>query len=418
MPNRIASCILKLLLISLLLSPSAAVAAESIGVPRIAVDYEQDVRTWWAGHRFNPHSPGHRPAIASPEPVIDVAEVHARHPQSESAGIEEALALLPEAGGTLYFPKAHGPYVVTKQPFDARNRYKGFAPVQILRRSNIHFLSDGATIRGKSFLRISSQEFADHRTEDNPVRNFYFKNITFDADGDANAVSAEGVRDVVFDDCRFVNLGRETRNYGRGAVYQISMSDNWWFRRCHFEGGGRWGWFADGTHGSGLIDCTFDGDANAAVMIFTNDDVNRRWSGYVVVYNCTFRGPYQDAVIGMAAQKSLFLCNTVHGPVRVFIRNDGKQALYDHKYDYSGNQIVGNTLLDVKFALRIQGALELLLPYTIGEYTVVGNRITNMEQPVWEDIRAEGHTVRGPNTVEDNGPDVDVSRYCPNRRAD
>lgn len=40
-------------------------------------------------------------------------------------------------------------------------------------------------------------------------------------------------------------------------------------------------------------------------MLFTNDDVNRRWAGYVVIQKNTFHGPYSDAVIGMAAQKTL-----------------------------------------------------------------------------------------------------------------
>jgi len=381
------------------------------GVPRLVPDDALDVVTWWNGHSLNPRSPDYQPEIDSPKPIIDVAAVHAEHPRSQTAGIEEALAMLPPAGGTLRLPKSHGPYVITKAAANVPNRYRGNARIQILRRSNVHFLSDGATLRGKAVLRISSQEFADHRTEDHPVRNFYFRGLVFDADGDANVVSAEGVRDVVFDRCTFRNLGRETINYGKGAVYCISKSDNWWLRGCTFDGGERcWAFHPDGTHGSGMIGCRVSGDSQAAAMVFTNDDVDRRRAEYLVFYRNTFCGSYRDAVIGMAAAKTLILENTVEGPVRYFVRSDGKQSAFGHTYTYYGNYILGNTLRDVQTILRVQGALDLATPYKIGKYTVKDNRVTGMQRAVFEEIRSDAGTVEGPNVVANNGPDASTDR--------
>lgn len=57
----------------------------------------------------------------------------------------------------------------------------------------------------------------------------------------------------------------------------------------------------------------------------------------------------------------------MHGPQRIFVRSDGKQVAFEHAYDYRGNRIVGNTLLDLRIILRIQGSLTIARPYTIGQ---------------------------------------------------
>ena len=118
------------------------------GVPFSPVGWGRDVATWWAGHIHNPASPHHlQGPIQSPGPRVNVADVRDAHPETTTGGIEEALARLPPAGGTLWFPKGRGPYVVTKSPQKVKNYYDLGAPVMVLRRSNLHFLSDGAVIR-------------------------------------------------------------------------------------------------------------------------------------------------------------------------------------------------------------------------------------------------------------------------------
>ena len=401
-----------LMVMGLVLGSGQAVVAGHDGVPRLDPDYGKPVDAWWSTHPFNPHSANYDPNIRSPEPRIDVAEVHKANPNSLTAGIEEALAMLPVAGGTLFFPKAHGVYEITHPHQAIRNRYHSNARIQIVRRSNIHFLSDGARLKGTALLRIASMEFADKKTEDNPVRNFYFQNLTLDCDGDASFINCDGVRDVVFDNCTFTNLGPKTANYAPAVVYGIAKSDNWWLRNCTFNmAKGQWGFHPDGQRGSGVIGCKFVGNCPAAIMVFTNDDVDRRWGGYLIFANNTFEGTYSDAAIAMGAAQTLIAGNSVTGPTKYFVRSDGKQSAFKHEYKYSGNQIIGNTLENVKTILRVQGALEMGTPYKIGQYTVRGNRITGMEKPVFEEIRAPGHTVDGPNVVEDNGPEVEPGKY-------
>ena len=388
------------------------------GVPRLDPDYSVDVNVWWGRHPFNARFPGYDPAIISPSPTINVADVHAANPASLTGGIEEALALLPSEGGTLWLPASHGVYLVTKVVSRYDNRYRGYGRIQLLRRSNIHFLSDGATIRGGGMIRISSQEFADHGTENNPVRNFYFSHLNLDCDNDSCAITCEGVRDVVFDHCNFLNIGMNTVTYEHGACYCISKSDNWWFRDCSFAaaaGGGRWGFHPDGARGTGLLNCAFTGAFQAGVMIFTNDDVDRRWPGYLVFANNHFSGSYADAAIGMSAAQVYLTGNNVDGAMNYFCRMDGKLSAFNYTYYYYYNKIAGNTFgSGVGTILYVQSAyypVPNITPYRIGKYTVRGNRCAAATTLVTEQIRDPQFTIDEPKIVQNNGPGIDVTQY-------
>jgi hypothetical protein len=327
------------------------------GVPFYPVGWQQDVASWWAGHPYNPGSPNAlKSPIPSPAPRINVAEVWAKHPKSTTAGIEEALALLPQAGGTLWFPKDKGPYVVTKPIQATDNYYKGISgAILVLKRSNLHFLSDGATISAPyGIFCFSSMQHTEQGTLQNPVRNFYFNNIVFDGQLQSHsAMLFNHCSDILFDDCIFRNyIPRKDQH--PGCINAHAMTDNIWCRNTRFESGHH-GVYWDGVHGGGFVTCFFGkGVERARILLLTNNDMvffspAQRTCQYIVVEGCTFEGPGQYG-IGCTAANVLVSNNRFTGHFQYIVQQTGRGMSNMQRYtryDGSGFMLLGNTVESV-----------------------------------------------------------------------
>jgi len=357
-----------------LLAPSAAdfVLRPKLGpgVPFCPTGWNQDVEQWWAAHPLNAQAPGaFKGPVVSPEPRVNVADVRKQHPESTTSGIAEALAALPAGGGTLWLPKDAGPYLITRPAESAKNYYVIDAPVLILRRSNVHILSDGAEIRyagadwgGKpapdhfpAIVGFSSMEYADHKTVMNPSLNFYIKGITFDGGGvGPGGLHFHGCADVLVEDCTFRNFDKKTYMWG-SCFGANTVCDNLWARNCQF-GDARFGVYWDGIHGSGTLNCRFGpGLGGTQFLMFTNNDMSPltafdRTCEAVVIDSCAFQGPGGDALTMNSANVLVSHC-TVKGPFSTFVgqrgRGQSNMARY-LRYNGSGMKVVGNQVDDVK----------------------------------------------------------------------
>lgn len=390
---------------------TAARTSSAAPLPAHAVDWTRDVRDWWAGHPFNPRSPRpFRGPVASPAPRLDVSKVRRQNPASTTAGIAEALRLLPPSGGTLWFPKDQGPYVVTEPEKEVKNLYTGYGVIPILRRSNIHFLSDGATIRcAGTVFNITSMEYADRRRVDTPVRNFYFQNLVFDGDGRAQeAVRFDHARDILFENCVFRNYAGHRPGGPRhhpGVISAATKTDNIWCIDCRFESGMH-GVYWDGTHGSGLIRCRFGpGITHAAALLLTNDDMSpfspeaQRSSQYVILAHNEMTGGGSASFVSMSAANCLIAENVLQGPLATLVYNDGKPSgIMPEKlrYRYYGNRIVRNTLSGVRTLLHVRGWYEgPTRTYDIGRHLVLENAATGLENILVLDPNHDGAWIDG-----------------------
>jgi hypothetical protein len=283
------------------------------GIPSVTPDYQSDVRAWWAKHPLNPESKNALREIASPQPVVEL---------KSGASIDEAIARLPAAGGTLRL--AAGSY----------------GPFRIIGRSNVHIVgpeSGEAIISGHSYLAVCPEamdyvkfdaavsHFDDHKLKDRrlwelycrPTRNLLLKNLVFDGEGktavDFPGVGIQGpggalglkrVRDVLVDRCEFRNfIDTKTGLQHGGLAWGHYGLTNVWFRDCTFSGVAKYAVYLDGAHGSGLIGCTIDGKGcvNGGLLFLANhdftDDLNEngkldadeeKCAKFVVIAGCTF----------------------------------------------------------------------------------------------------------------------------------
>ena len=372
------------------------------------------VTDWWKDHPMNASSPVHVKEIASPEPRINVAEVRDRHPESVTAGIAEALASLPESGGTLWFPKDKGPYVLTGPVQYVVNYYNAYGQVLILRRSNIHFLSDGAVLASKPpssadpmppqllpdpsqkpesptstkapeikvqlpfLLGITSMDFADRGSFQRPNGNFYFKDLVFEG-----AVNMRHVANVVFDGCTFRNVPGVHRIFTCGC-----FAENVWLRGCTFEGIDRncIATYFDGVHNFGFLGCTFgpgfpsmpnwpenQSRQGSAILCFGNNDLSpfvayMMTCQYLVVDGCTF----------------------LPGASAGAVMDDGT-SIANGKYNYTAMPVTvtnaliqNNTMKDsepgggLTFANIVGVGISIIVPhlyYTVGGVTIRDNSI-------------------------------------------
>lgn len=322
------------------------------GVPFYPVGWGRDVQSWWDGHAYNPASKNHlKTEIVSPQTRVDVAAVHKEHPESKTAGIAEALAKLPPAGGTLWFPKAHGPYEITAEAQKDINYYGFAAAMLVLDRSNLHFLSDGATIRCPSTVwAFSAMEYKRTKNMQHPISNFYFSNLVFDGMGSADqGIYFQHSTEILLDNCLFKNYRAATSGHP-GVVHAHAMSDNLWCRNCTFESG-NYGVFLDGAHGCGLLDCTFGkGLVRGGILTFANNDMCpisafQQSTQYLVVAGCRFEGAGKTTAMTMTASNVLIANNQASGSFGGFISPVGRghSNMRPHLfYDCSGFRIVNN----------------------------------------------------------------------------
>ncbi len=328
------------------------------GIPFTPIDWSAEVQTWWEHHRLNPDADAYwGGTLPTPDPVIDVAEVRANHPSTTTAGIEEALAQLPPEGGTLYFPTSGSPYEVTKPSSRVFNYYYLDGAIHVLRRNNIHFVSDGATIRHSDYLMgFSSMEYADTfgsatgATKSEPSRGFTFRGLTFDGSGATHqAFLFRHCRDIVFQDCDFVNYGPSPGEH-HGPVNATSMTDNIWMLNCEIETEGL-AVYIDGVHNGGFVNCRFDvGDNKDAIMMFTNNDMwewsaEQRSTQYVVVADSEFAGPGKEAIQATSANLLVLDNRVTGGTYNSLISQTGRGPSNLQRYLYyngSGLHAEGN----------------------------------------------------------------------------
>ena len=408
-------------------------------IPVHPVDWKKDVEAWWGGHPFNPQSPKRfRGPVASPLPRVDVAKVRDQHPKSTTAGILEALQKLPPGGGTLWFPRDKGPYVITEPEKPVQNLYPGSGVIHLLRRSNVHFVSDGAVLQSAGTLfNITSMEYADRKSVRTPVRNFYFKDLVFDGAGKAQeAVRFDHAADILFERCVFRNFAGYVpggRRHHPGLISAATKTDNLWALECRFETG-MYGVYWDGTHGSGLVGCTFGpGLSHAGALLLTNDDMchwspdAQRSAQYVVIANSTMKGGGSAALVSMSGANCLIADNVVAG-LGTLVYCDGKPSgiMPDTlRYQYYGNRIVRNTLQQVRTLLSVRGWYQgPTKTYDIGRHLVRENVATGLEtilhlDPCHEGGRIEGIEVRnnrlsGPCRVRITRPGVSGIRLAGN----
>lgn len=365
---------------------------EAPGVPFYPVDWTKRVDEWWSEHPFNPLNPDSwYVEVESPAAQIDVAEMRAKHPDSKTAGIAEAIAALPPEGGTLWFPRSGSPYVITKEVEEVSNYYQASGAILILRRSHLHFLSDGAVIQSADgMFGITSMEYADNKTFSKPSRDYYFENLTFDGMGEsATAFLFRHVSDVLFKDCRFINYKSPMSRRHPGIVNATSKSDNVWFINCLFDGGQN-GVYLDGAHGAGFVNCNFrNGPTHNAILLLTNDDMapfapRQRSAQYVVVAGCRFEGSTltrSATAYTIAGANCLFIDNEMTGPYRAAVQMDGKFSgtVAYLQYEYYHNRVLGNRLDGVHALLRVHGwNTGGYQRYSIGRIVVADNQAAGL----------------------------------------
>ncbi len=341
------------------------------GVPQLPIDYNADVEIdWWAFHPFNAESSTYNPNILSPEPFVNVSDY--------GNDLSAALSALPTDGGTIVL----------------ENGQTYFVPqtgISLEDRNNIHIISSGnATIKapddftgiprpggGVSSTMIQvmpvpgdwhDDNYANNYALANPSRNFYFKNITFDGNNVAgSSINFWATQDVVFDNCVF---------FGASGVQEIHIgawSNNFWARGCTFKGTADHALLWDGTHGSGILNCSFEHNISGSVSIvfLSNDDCTRdvindgsnygtwqpeeiRLGNYIVVSNCTFGVNATDGKVAVAASARNILVknNTLlTGAYRFYeigprcTQMTHPYAMPGYDYEFFDNRIVGNTVL-------------------------------------------------------------------------
>ena len=239
--------------------PSGPVTADySTGIPIIRVeDFNEPIESWWNRHPFNPDHEGFRSdLVVHPEPTMDVCEFKSG---SDTGGIEEALGACPLSGCTLWFPKDCGPYVIDRPGTPMQDRYAHMATIQIMRRSNLHFLSDGATIAAGenmdpySFM-IGMKHMGLTDTGDegqNLQRNIYFENLVIDGNQQTTTfLNTNGYQDIVWYNVAFKDFRSHVPGGNWGTIEHVIQPDNVWCFGCRFDGGFH-ALYWDGIHGGG-----------------------------------------------------------------------------------------------------------------------------------------------------------------------
>ena len=404
---------------------------DTVGVPRIEPDLSLDVETWWAQHPYRlwqetaPYRQEEIAFIQSPSPVVDVQSFGA----TPTAGIQEALNALPPTGGTLFFRP--GIYSMTGPLQVLYNRYLISGIVAVLRRSNIHFVgSDQGPViitAANRMLCFSSQEFADTCRDPNgtppnnvipgcgqqpgletrPERNFYFKNLIFDGQGQAlTFIRFEGVRDILFSGCTFRNgLFNQVGQSHPGFIESISGNNNVFCKDCIFIGDGRSAIYWDGGRGNGLVNCQFFGNWSLGpAVLLTNDDIQRRNTRMFAFVNNYFDCTAGEQFVTLAGSQLLFADNTgsLNSRTDLVANWDGKNSIFPAVVYDSSNLVIRDNILqtrvDVAF-LKISTAT-VNGRYRIGRYRLLNNQ--HKAALLVQEVLRDNGVIEGPNQIQNN----------------
>ena len=327
--------------IGAVLPPAAASAASQppTGVPSIDPNYVRkpdgtyDVEGWYASHPFRSGQPVN---ISSPALQIDATSyplvslpLHPFRPQDGFElcyDLQSAVnAAMAAGGGTVLMNGTAHPY----------------GRATVLGQSHLHFRGNptggtvcrGIRLYGSTFARNYdsyaqlinvAHDAAATAALQNPTRDYYFKDIVFDAAGymsegseimptpdqgnlpDWVCLGLYGVRDILAQDCTFRNMRsrasvatwypaeyagqlagyKDVADAQWGFVHGIEGVTNAWFRSCVFHGS-TWGqpggdaqniwpyafWYLDGPRGCGVVDSRCEGYVHGnGFIVLTNDD--------------------------------------------------------------------------------------------------------------------------------------------------
>lgn len=341
-------------------SPGGATA----GVPQYAVDFSQNVETWWAGHPFNPENPAHV-AVGTIENLAGLPTVNVR--QQYGSNLQAAIDALPITGGTL---------VLDAGSYSAFN---------LVGKNNVHFVSMGEAVIGGSSEVAPIAQALTYGTFNscsfygdpvciaalrNQTANIYFKNITFDGGGTVeSAIDLHAVRGVVFDNVTFQNFVNPHSGHG-GLINGNSTLNNVWCRGCRFVGSQRYAIYLDGAHGSGILNSTIENNFDNGLLFLTNDDftldvdnngtleaAERRLGNYIVVYGNTFAGNNVYSVVQATAANMLIKNNTALGSLTYLASFDIRNSNRGIVYNFYGTRLIGNRTRNLTYLSEWGGTL-------------------------------------------------------------
>lgn len=383
------------------------------------LDYRWDVERWWAAHPFNPQSPYYIPIGALPQPDGPVLNVR----RDYNGDLQAAVDALPPGGGTLLLEPG---------------TYSG--DVDIIGRPNIHFVGQPtATLTGlvHVFSCPMAREYGTiankvHRLDpealacvrEQPARNIYFKNLTFDGGGTRiGAFWAAAARGIVFDNVTFQNY-RDPETPEANLAGGNAVIDDIWFRGVRFIGDSRFAIYLDGCHSCGVVESEiYPRFGSGGLLYLTNDDLTgdfntdgkiggheNRVARYIVIAHNKFGdsssvGFYAPVVL--RASDTLITMNTVYPYSYRFVmlegNCDGTNA--NVHIGYENVRVIANRLAGVDHLLFLDGVQTGcgVLPgttMTLGRYTVRDNVVGSLGEHglVWV---ARG-PISGPNQVERN----------------
>jgi hypothetical protein len=406
---------------------------QTAAIPDGTLDYITDVETWWSIHAYNPSSPNCLAAITPPANTVNVDATYA-------GDLQAAIDALPSSGGALILGNtSYGRVVVTG-------------------KSHVHFLGvrgGTTTIRGVSIR--NSTTYTDWYWDwvhaiwigngaaiaeaNNRQRDFYFRDILFDGQGDSltsttpsnGAFGATGVRDILFDRCIFQNYTYDGTVATPAHINASGMVDGVWARWCSFIGNIKHAMYLDGVHGGGMVACTCSTTiAERRIIVFNNNDFTYPYSGnatmqpneireprYIVVAGNTFAMASQPpSIIQYHGADGLFTKNVLTGTntlgtfleINVHCYNPTAAALISGgKYESYRNVMAENTLVNVTNGLSISDSLASdpsgVSTCTAPNYGVVGKYTTNNNKATsvtaWV---AETGTIATPNVNSGNTP--------------
>ena len=393
------------------------------GVPTLDPDYVllpngcYDVVEWYGRHPYHPAKPLLVPG--SPLPLVNAADY--------GDNLQRAVDALPATGGTIYCPAGE------------------YSRAAIVGKSNVHFYGEAGTIfRGVNIFSGAACENypAFNRLIDDadpaavkllldPVHNFYFNGITFDASGYISTMVDDGtpdwvclglycVRDVLLDNCTFQNLGYQPAFHTALITGNRGLA-NIWARNCAFHGNSSSGTtsavFLDGPRGCGFLACTIDGYFGSQAFQFQcNDDFSidlngngtvdldeRREARYVVLDGVASTADCHSFAGFQGFSNLVQGCSqTVHVGAFVFLvsRCGSRDGC---AYTFTGNIVQNNVVDNADYYVTVDGSnvygSGCRGGSTLGKYTVRNNRQTKFRANA---VVLETQPVVGPSVVSGN----------------
>jgi len=371
------------------------------GVPHLPQDYSKSAIDWWENHPYNPstNAGNYIPvgSITNSGPTVNVCNYKSG---SSTAGVREALRQIPKSGGTLYFPSNCGPYNMSGSLEWTTNLYKsdfswvnGGVNVDISDYENLHFVSDQPGTMIKGSFHIHSTAHVGSSCRHDPVKNFYFKNLTFNDPGNKHlAFIFEDTEDILFDKVTFNNAG----------ILSVIKGNNLFFRDSFFNNGPL---HFDGTQFAGIVnsqinldfsnhvgvysnpywvdfhqnnDATCDGDRNGKLDIY-----EERFPKYFVVDGNQFYHKSGKApVILGAVRNALFQRNNIQGSISDFVKvhsDNRPNPRTGQYYTYMDYKFISNTisnadtLLNLDLGSRLDGG-----SFTRGGVTIAYTNATSL----------------------------------------